>query len=190
MKIRLASSIALAGALALGLSGCGLITHQATTDAYAPSDGIELTIDGVALRNVLLVADESGENFNVVFSAVNQTGAPVDLSINFVGEGSQQASAEVELPEGTSVFGDPEGELPPVVVSLENVKAGSTVDAYFQVGSAAEEQRRVPVLDGTLTEYAPFALPSGASVEGSSAADEADTAKDADTADEADSETN
>lgn len=161
MKNRIASSIALAAGLALGLTGCNLIAPQSTLQEYAPSDGIDLNVEGVALRNVLLIADESGESFNVVFSSVNRTGAPVDLTIAFNGEGSTQGTAEVEIPEGVTVFGDPNLDQEVVVVELDNVIVGSMVNAYFQAGSASEAETPVPVLDGTLAEYRPLVLPAG-----------------------------
>lgn len=160
MKIRIASSIALAAGLALGLSGCNLIAPQSTLIEYAPSDGVDLNIDGVDLRNVMLIADEGGENFNVVFSSVNQTGEAVNLTIVFEGEGSSQGVAQVRIPKGVTVFGNPELDQKVVVVPLEGVIAGSMVSAYFQVEGAAEKERPVPVLDGTLVEYQPLVLPA------------------------------
>lgn len=160
MKIRIASSFALAAGLVLGMSGCNLTAPQATLEQYAPSDGIELHIDGVDLLNVMLIADEGGENFNVVFNSVNLTGSPVNLSIQFENESGTRASADVRIPTGTTIFGDPELDQEVVVVSLPNTTVGSTVDAAFQIAGSAEDQRYVPVLDGTLVEYQPLVLPA------------------------------
>lgn len=161
MKIRIASSIALAAGLMLGATGCGLIAPQATTEAYAPSDGIDVNVGDVELRNVLLIADETGENFNVVFSAVNETGSPVDLSISFVGEGSQKARAEFTLPTGSTEFGNPDGEVEPVLVEIPNLIAGGTARAYFQTPGASEVKYDVPALDAEkLVEYRDYVLPA------------------------------
>lgn len=172
MKIRIASSLALAAALALGVTGCSLIAPQGTLEPYAPSDGIDVSVEGVHVRNILLIADESGENFNVVFSAVNRTGAPQDLSISFVGEGSQQARAEFTVPEGSTRFGNPDGDEAPVLVSIPDLKPGATVTAYFQAPGASEVERAVPVLDGTLAEYRAYVLPAGFSEGDGSTAEE------------------
>ena len=158
MKIRIASSLALAAGLALGLSGCNLIAPQATTIPYAPSDGIDVDANGALVRNLLLVADESGENFNVVFTGVNNGTEDVQLTLNFIDEGSQQATAEFTLEPGSTEFGDPEGDVPPTLVSLPGVIPGSTVDTYFQTPGGTEVQREVPVLDGTLAEYADLVI--------------------------------
>lgn len=160
MKIRIASSIALAAAIALGASGCSLIAPQATTIPYAPSDGIDVTVDGVNVRNLMLVADESGENFNVVFSSVNLTESERELAITFTGKGSQEARAEFTIPTGNTRFGNPDGAEVPVLVTIPDLTPGQTVDAYLQTPVSSEKQRFVPVLNGELGEYADYVLPA------------------------------
>lgn len=160
MKIRIASSIALAAAIALGASGCSLVAPQATLIPYAPSDGIDATVDGVNVRNLMLIADESGENFNVVFSSVNLTGEKRDLTITFSGEGSQTARAEFTIPTGNTRFGNPDGAEVPVLVSIPGLKPGQTVEAYLQTGNSSEDQHFIPVLNGELGEYEAYVLPA------------------------------
>lgn len=180
MKIRIASSIALAAGLLLGASGCALMAPQATLEKYAPSDGIDVNVGDVELRNVLLIEDESGENFNVVFSSVNNSGAPVDLTINFEGENSQHASAEFTIPEGIAEFGNPEGDETPVLVSVKGLAPGATAPANFQVAGASEVAHQVPVLDGELAEYRDYVLPVGFGQEADEKAADAATEKVAD----------
>lgn len=169
MKIRIASSIALAAALALGATGCSLIAPQGTLEPYAPSDGRDISTQNVDVRNIMLIADETGENFNVVFSAVNRSGSEQQLTINFVTEGSASASAEFDIPTGNTRFGNPDDEQAPVLVSLPGVSAGATVTAYFQAAGTPEVEYQIPVLDGTLAEYRDYVLPADFS-----AADERD----------------
>lgn len=157
MKSRIASSIALAAAILLGASGCGLFAPQGTTDQYAPSDGIDVDIADIAVRNLLLVASEDGEIFNVTFTGVNPSESPVSLTINFVSEdGAAEASGDFLITPGSQFFGDLEGEVEPVLVSIPNLAAGQTVTAYLQVPGSTDVERQVPVLDGTLAEYAPL----------------------------------
>ncbi len=156
---RIASSIALAAAITLGATGCGFFVPQATTEPYAPSDGIDVTVAGAEVRNLMLVVDESGENFNVVFTGVNTGTAAVDLRITFVAEDvAAEASADFTLKPGSTLFGDPEGTVAPVLISLPDVIAGSTVTAFLQVPGGADVERQVPVLDGTLAEYRNFVI--------------------------------
>lgn len=165
MKIRIASSIALAAALALGLNGCSLIAEQATQIPYAPSDGIDANVAGASVRNLMLIVDESGENFNVVFTGVNTGSEDVPLTINFMDQGSQQATAAFLIEPGTFEFGRPGGEVSPTLVTLPGVIAGSTVDAYLQTPGGDEVQRAIPVLDGTLVEYQDFVISEAAMAE-------------------------
>src|SRR5699024_7846060 len=79
--------------------------------------------------------------------------------ITFVAEnGSTEASADFEIEPGTTIFGDPEGDVPPTLVSIPKLIPGATVDAFFEVAGGGEVNRAVPVLDGTLAEYKSFVL--------------------------------
>lgn len=173
---RIASSIALAAALTLGATGCGFVVPQATTEPYSPSDGIDVSVAGAEVRNLMLIVDESGENFNVVFTGVNTGTTAVDLRITFVSKnGSAEASADFTLEPGSTLFGDPEGTVAPVLVSLPDVIAGSTVTAFLQVPGGADVERQVPVLDGTLAEYGMFMIsPEDVVVEEELATEEVD----------------
>ncbi|WP_449277593.1 DNA modification methylase [Leucobacter sp. GX24907] len=153
MKTRIASSAAIAAALVFGLTGCGLVAPQATLTPYAPSDGIDVNVEGAKVRNLMLIADESGENFNVVFTGVNTGSSAVPLTINFEAEGSARASADFDLEPGSTIFGPVDAEQEPVLISLSDVQPGESVTAYFQTPGGDEVERDVPVLDGTLKEY-------------------------------------
>lgn len=154
---RIASSIALAVALAFGATGCSLIAAQGTMEPYAPSDGIDVTIEDIAVRNLLLIADASGENFNVVFTGVNNTADVNLVRMTFVADNAE-ASADFVLEAGMTSFGNPDGEVAPQLVSLPGVKVGSTVQAYFETQSGGEAKYEVPVLDGTLEEYKNYVI--------------------------------
>lgn len=130
-----------------------------TLHNYAPSDGVDVTLDNVAVRNLLLVADKSGENFNVVFTAVNTSNTPALLNLTFTSEsGSSNASADFRIAPGTTLFGDPNGAVEPTLVSVAGLKAGATVTAYIETAAGGSVERQVPVLDGTLPEYKDFVL--------------------------------
>jgi len=167
VKTRIASSIALAAAILVGASGCALFAPQGTTEQYAPSDGIDLAVADVSIRNIMLVQAEDGENFNVVFTAVNAGATAKTLTIDFVSsDGAAEASAEFQIEPGSQFFGDPEGHVPPVLVSIPNLAAGQVVTAYLQIPGSSDVERQIPVLDGTLAEYRPFVLsPSEATPE-------------------------
>lgn len=151
MKNRIASSIALAAAILLGATGCGLAAPQGTTDPYAPSDGVQTDVAGVAVRNLMLIETRAGGEFNIVFTAVNPSDSNQNLRLAFSDDsGSVKGEASFNLEPGTNIFGT---EDEPEMVRLPNVNAGSTVNTFVQVAGAADVEIDVPVLDGTLDEY-------------------------------------
>lgn len=158
MKLRTVSAIVLAAGLTVGATGCSLIAPVATSTPYAPSDGVNVSIGGADIRNIMLIEDESGENFNVVFSSVNTGADDLPLTINFERSGSGFASADFTIEPGSTLFGNPEGDTPPTLVSLGDVSPGETVTAFFQVPGADEVEYDIPVLDGTLEEYRDYVL--------------------------------
>lgn len=167
-----------------------MFAPQGTTDPYAPSDGIEVTVDGVDVRNLMLIGDANGENFNVVFTAVNNTDGDQTLHMSFVDPNSSTtADATFTVKPGIQQFGDltavaeqsaesaagqsaestdataTETQDPALpenvqIVSIPGLKIGSTVKAYVQLGTGQAVEKQVPVLDGTLKEYERF-VPNG-----------------------------
>ena len=75
MKAQVATSVALALAVAFGTAGCGLVAPQATTKHYDASDGVSGSVGTVDVRNAMIVADaKDGTVGNLVVTLVN-TGA-------------------------------------------------------------------------------------------------------------------
>lgn len=190
MKIRIAAAIALAAGVALGASGCSLIAAQGTNVAYAPSDGVEISAHGVDLRNIILVADENGENFNLVFTAVNTTGQPAPVSVSMAADNST-ATLDFVVPAGTTSFGNPDEGQDVIMVTLPGLEAGATVKSYFTVNGESDLLEYVPALDGTLLEYRDYVLAPAAPVEvedesaaDAKASDEAKDSADAESASE------
>lgn len=146
MKTRIAPALALAAAVALGTTGCGLLVPQATTYQYAPSDGIDVTLPSVAVRNLLVIAGE--DNANVVFTAVNNGDSATRLSMKFIDQGSQKTQKNFNVSSGLTPFGVDNPEL----IELPGLKPGSLVTVFLE-SDGTEIEREVPVLDGTLSEY-------------------------------------
>lgn len=151
---RFATTVALTSALALSLTGCGFFTPIATLEQYAPSDGIDITIETVKVRNLMLITNEAAKEFNVVFTGVNTGDTTKTVRMTFVGEnGSALASADFALEPGINVFGLPDGEVPQTLVTMNGPKPGDTVTVFVEAEGLGEDERQAPVLDGTLPEY-------------------------------------
>lgn len=170
MKNRIAASLVLATALALGASGCSLIAHNGTTVHYSPSDGVEVTGNGVALRNMILVAAQDGENFNVVFTAVNTRDGAASIVIDLEADG-RTATVKTSVPQGTTAFGDVGEHQTVLVASLPGLKAGASAKAYVTIEGQGGHEEYIPVLDGTLLEYTQYVLNLGQLSKLSAAAD-------------------
>lgn len=143
------------------LSGCSEFSPQTTQLHYAPSDGAQTDLGAVGIRNALfVVGDPATEQSpaNAVLTVVNSgsDAATVELS-------SASGNTSVQVPARSSVAIGPEKattwELPQVGAAV-----GLSVPVTITVGQE-QQVLQVPVLDGTLPEYATLApaAPAGAS---------------------------
>ena len=133
------------------VAGCTFTAEIANLEPYDPSDGVGLTLDGVAVRNALLVTADGGDA-NLVMTVVNNTGEEVALTLQY-GDTGARITEEVLLPaqpELSQVGTDPTNQL---IFSDDAIRAGDLFPVYFQYGSVQGEIIEVPVLDGTLPEY-------------------------------------
>ena len=159
MKARLAASAALALGLALGASGCSMLTYQATTEKYDASDGVSVDIGELDLRNVLVVSDD-GEDGNLIMTVVNNSDDDVELGVQFGEGGGDTQTIEIEA-GNTVAFGvdaaESEDVLEPLLLEGIDTQPGGLLSMYFQYGDAEGIEKQVPVLDARLPEYADLA---------------------------------
>jgi hypothetical protein len=141
------AAIALSGALALSLSGCTMWMHVETARPYHPSDGVNVTVGDLQLRNVLVLT-EDGELGNLIGTAVNLTGSDIEFTVQWKADGQYQ---EVELTadaNGRTSFGIDEQ----VTFEPLGEPAGGLLEAVVHL-SDDQKGVRIPVLDATLVEY-------------------------------------
>lgn len=154
-----ARTIALAAVSATGALLLAACTPTTTTLTYDPSDGVGVSVLGEEDRdlrgiNLMVVSAAEGEAGNVLGAFANKT--PDDASFTLEAPGASPVT--VEVPAGGTVYlGTETGEA----VQLDTVGAapGNYVDAVLTVGSDSKEFQ-LPVLDGTLGEYADY-VPTG-----------------------------
>lgn len=155
MKARLAASAALALGIALGASGCAMLTYQATTEHYDASDGVSADVGDLDLRNVLVVSDD-GVDGNLIMTVVNNGTEKIELGVQF-GEGGGDTHS-IQIKAGSSVsFGvdDVEGTdvVEPLLLEGIDTQPGSLLPVFFQYDGAEGVEKLVPVLDSRLPEY-------------------------------------
>ena len=156
MKSRLAASVALSALVLTGATGCTFITPQATTIGYSASDGVNIANDSgpVAVRNAMVIADETGMLGNLVAGLVNGTDEDAVVTIEL--QGLEPFEVEVGAGETVSLGANEE----PLLLDSNEAEGeplfapGSTVEIYFQSGDGTGAAASVPVLDGALPYYA------------------------------------
>lgn len=153
MKARLAASAALALGVALGASGCSMVTYQATTEHYDASDGVSANVGDLDLRNILVVS-EDGVDGTLVLTIVNNGDEKASLDVQV--DGGDTVTIPVKAGE-TVAFGadavEGEDEVEPIILEGIDTQPGANLPIYFQYGSAEGIEKLVPVLDGRLPEY-------------------------------------
>jgi hypothetical protein len=135
-------AVGIALAVAAGLGACSPIT---TKLQYAASDGVRVEVgDAVTVQNLMIVAAAQGEPGAVQGAVVNNGGEDATVTIG---------SLTVTAPAGETVLlGGAEGEE--LVVDSVPAAPGATAQLPVGLAGAEGETVYVPVLDGTLPEYA------------------------------------
>lgn len=155
-KSRLAVSISALLAAGAALAGCSQMSPQTTQLQYAASDGVVQDAGALGVRNLLLVTDDGGgETANVVGTFVNSGETPFTLTV-----ATENGQTEpIQVPAGGTT---PVGVAQKLQVPID-AQPGLLVPVTVS-GSGQELTASVPLLDGTLPEYATLTpSPAGAS---------------------------
>ncbi len=141
--------------LAVGLLGLTACAPTMTLNGYAPSDGTRVDLsDSLRAVNLLVVASEQGGEGNVQGALANHTDEAVTFTLTV--DGAAPVRIEVD-PASTVFLGGDGGEE--VVLGTVAEAPGAFLDAAIEAGGESK-QFQLPVLDGTLAEYADL-VPQG-----------------------------
>lgn len=141
----------------LTATGCGASEEQSPRfegdpDVYRYSAGDGVNIEGVgplAVRNVLVVANEEGTEGNLVAAIVNESDADQVLTIE-VGEVSSP-QLTIDVPAGETIsYGESDSLADAPLIENLGAIPGSTVAMTFQAGDADPVTEQVPVLGDCL----------------------------------------
>ena len=165
------TAVAVATALVFGTAGCSLSHNVATMKQYAPSDGAQITVDGVKGLNLIYLTQDV-RNWNgievgaIIGSFVNTTDQPVQIRLQFQIDASQSVDviaaqtfdwvSEIIMPgekydlgynESSAIYG--------VALNSKNrvAKPGDLISVFVGVNDAQGVQVLVPALDGALEQY-------------------------------------
>jgi hypothetical protein len=154
VKTRLIASVVVAAAVALGTSGCAMLSPQSTTIPYSPADGLNVPASSgpLAVRNALVVANDEGTEGNFVAAIVNESDSSQVLNLE-VGENAVKLT--VRVPAGDTVSLGTE-DTDPLLIEDLGARPGSTVPIFFQSGDGEGARVEIPVLNGDLDYLTPL----------------------------------
>jgi hypothetical protein len=151
VHIRAIATATLAATLLVGTAGCGVFVPTATLKPYSASDGLNVTVGDLQLRNVLVITDETGAA-SLIATIVNPTTNVQYLTAEF--RVDTPVDVTIVANEGLTKVGLADGN--PVVVAGLGLVAGQYVNIYFQYGGQDGVTLGVPVLDSSDPIYAPY----------------------------------
>ncbi len=136
-------------ALALVAAGCSAVNPITTQDAYDASDGISIEFGDVTGLNLLVITEEVDSPAVLIGSFYNSGSEDVQVAASIDGTGI----VTVDVPAGAVVkLGGEEGEAH--ITGTSTAAPGSLQEITVQTEEAGQVTESVPVLDGTLAEYA------------------------------------
>ena len=146
------AAIALGLALATGATGCTFNSPVASLDMYVPSDGAQIDVGDLKVRNFIYLTDSAG--YAALFgSVVNSSSRSQVLEIQYTDAASGAKSSSTVLIEGGQKVDLGYNGNSPLEIALAGQPGSLTSVFVVQVNGEGKELK-IPVLDGTLAEYA------------------------------------
>ncbi len=149
---KLAIAAAAIGVGLLSVTGCGFVNAQQTTHQYSASDGIKADLGPLQLRNILIIASGENEPGRVIGAVFNQSSSDATLTLS----GANGAQTEIPVKANSETYLNDTADA--AILSTAGVIPGGLTPITIRSGSDSATIN-VPVVDGTLPEYAKY-LPS------------------------------
>lgn len=128
MQPRTVAAAAAAVAVVFAATGCNILTPQATTIQYDPSDGVSGATGTVRFHNAMLIGEPEGDALNLVVTFTNEGEA------TFVEVRTGDETQQIRVPEGVTPFGF--GDAEQLVFPAGDVTFGSLQNVSFQADGA------------------------------------------------------
>ena len=139
--------IAAAAALVAALTGCSVTNPIQTQFLYAASDGARIVLGQIEAENMLVLTEATGSPGALIGAVTNRSKTDQVVTIDIIGAGRH----EVPVPAGSIVRFTGEDILR---FDAVDVQPGATAPITVSTGTEGAKSVTVPVLDGTLPEYA------------------------------------
>jgi hypothetical protein len=154
VKRRIALTAVLAIGLAIGTAGCTFLAPQATLLPYDQSDGVNLTVGAIQLRNAFAISPK-GTDANFVGVLINSSKSAEVVELQYtahIGGRSAVESYGILLAGGQVVsFGNP--HVKQLVFRNADVQPGALLKVFIQYGGVSGKTLQIPVLNGSQTAY-------------------------------------
>lgn len=151
MIARGAASFILVGALALGVTGCGFVTPQATLIQYQPSDGVQTNVGDIKVRNAIAIS-EDGVDASLVMTLLNTGTSDSTVTFQFVNAKGEKTNIDVDVAARSKVSVGNTGE-DQVALRGISVAVGGLLPVYIYAKGSEGSQLLVPVLSSENAEY-------------------------------------
>ncbi|MDN5797312.1 MAG: hypothetical protein L0H79_16365 [Intrasporangium sp.] len=154
---RVLAALVAATTVTLGTAGCMVFSPVQTDVPYAPADGIQTNLGSVAIRDLVLVTNGSGEAM-VSGGLVNQSAQAVTLQFAPQLEGGSTSGTEIQLQPSERVNLAEQG------LQLTGVaaKPGRVIPVQVTSSTAGTTLLNVPVMaaEGYYATVTPTAVPT------------------------------
>lgn len=145
----------LAAVAALALTGCSATNPLTTKGSYEASDGTAVEVGAVHALNLIVVAEAEGGPGVLTGALSNRSADDEDLTLTVAGGDPVDVAVGARSSVLVGVSDAPAGyatvEVP--VASVDTAPGGLTT-VTIASGSSGRAEVRVPVMDGSLPEYA------------------------------------
>jgi hypothetical protein len=148
------SALGLSVAVLLGTTGCSLSGDVASMQQYTPSDGSQIDIGNVKLRNFIYLTDGINGG-KLIGTFVNNEKTEISFQLEYIDGDLRAKTQPIYIPAGETLGLGSAGDTEGFGVTL-NALPGSNVTIWVSIDGATGVELVVPVLDGTLEQYAPF----------------------------------
>lgn len=138
---RALTALAAAAAVTLGTAGCQVFSPTQTDVAYLPADGIQADLGSVAIRDLVVVADGSGEAL-VSGGVVNAGGEQVTLQFAPQQDGGSGSGVQLQVQPHEQIDLAQQG----LQLSGVSAKAGTILPVAVTSSTAGATLLNVPVV--------------------------------------------
>lgn len=152
MRRRIAVTAALAIGLAFGTAGCTFLAPQATLIKYNASDGVDLNVGKLQVRNAFVISP-NGKDANLIGVLINTSDSPIAVKLQFSSGSAGTSKTLTEHLKAGEVLSLGNPGVKQVVFRKADVKPGALLTVYIQYGNEQGKNLQLPVLNGSQSYY-------------------------------------